>query len=110
MVSTGDLYSVVFPLLHPEGIRIFTETAPSPITPTWLGIPCRPIYIRIGLKIQEEPHPRPFRMFALLPLDPEAIPTDVVPVLRIGTQFLLQHKVEVSLPFGSAEGKLLIPY
>lgn len=110
ILSTGDLYSVVFPFEHKEDIAILSQEIPVSMTPTWIGIPCKVVQLRIGLQIQESAHPRPLTMTALLPLDPDAIPDDVPPLLRIGAEFLYRNKAAINLPSTAAEGNLLIPF
>src|SRR5688572_25602803 len=81
LLSTADHFSVAFPF-HQHDLLILNEPVAVTYTPTWLGIPCRAVRLRLGLEVVESPHPRPFRLLALVPLDEDAIPDDMPPLLR----------------------------
>jgi len=55
--------------------------------------------------------PEPYRQFTLLALLPQSDLEDEPPFIRLGTQFLLEHRAELSLDCSSpaGEGRLIIP-
>lgn len=110
LLSTGDPYSVVLPFYDEMGRRIIFEEISTSFTPTWFGAPCIVVKVWMGLYVVESPYPRPFTMLALLPLDPDSIPSDLPPLLRLGAHFLHSNNAEVILPFSKDQGRLIIPY
>ena len=107
LLSPGDPFSVVFPYRAPEGSVILYDPVAVSAPPTWFGIPCRFVRLRIGLPIAGSSSPRPFRLLALLPL---AEIEDVPPMLRLGAEFLHANRGSVSLSTTPCEGQLAIPY
>jgi hypothetical protein len=106
LFSPGDPYSVVLPYQEEEDVRIIAD--PVPVSaPSWYGVPCQFVRLRIGLPIVGSSAPRPFRLLALLPLEEIE---DVPPLLRLGAEFLHANHASVSLSTTPREGWLLIPY
>lgn len=77
--------------------------------PTWFGIPCRIGRVTLWLPNQEEPGR--LRDFQLLVLAPKFNLEDAAPFIHLGTQFLLEYRVQVILEGESptSGGKLIIP-
>lgn len=106
VLSPGDPISVVFPLPGRTDVRIVTEPVSYPTDLTWNGVPARLVQVRLGLPVLESPHPRPFRLLALLPLrEMEGVP----PLLRLGAEFLYSQRAEVRLSMSPCEGRLILP-
>jgi hypothetical protein len=107
LLSTGDPYSVVFPLTQPQSLGIVCEDVEHTVPLSWCGVPCRLVRIRIGLPVVDSPSPRPFTLLALLPTEEVE---DVPPILRLGAEFLTAHKASVRLFSAPCTGDLIIPY
>jgi hypothetical protein len=107
LLSPGDPFSVVFPYRDPEGRTIVYEPVVVSAPPSWCGVPCRFVRLRIGLPVVGSSSPRPFRLLALLPL---AEIEDIPPMLRLGAEFLHANRASVSLSTTPCEGQLVIPF
>jgi hypothetical protein len=76
--------------------------------PDWQGIPCRMGRLEMWLPGSE---PFVLRPFSLLALFPERDPSEWLPYVLLGVQFLTEYQARVTLecsPTGS-RGQLLIP-
>jgi hypothetical protein len=98
---------VVLPYRDPEGSTIVYDPVAVSALPSWCGIPCRFVRLRIGLPIVGSSSTRPFRLLALLPLEEV---NEVPPMLRLGAEFLLANRASVSLSTIPCQGQLVIPY
>jgi hypothetical protein len=90
-----------------KGLRIIIDALPVSAPPSWHGVPCQFVRLRIGLPVVGSSLPRPFHLLALLPL---AQIEDVSPMLRLGAEFLHANRANVSLSAAPWEGRLVIPY
>jgi len=107
LFSPGDPYSVVLPFRNKQGIRIITDPVVVSATPSWYGVPCQFVRLRIGLSVVASDSPRPFHLLALLPLREVE---DVPPMIRLGAEFLHANGASVHLSTNPAQGQLVIPY
>jgi len=76
---------------------------------TWLGVPCHVGRVTMWLPTQETSGQMP--SFSLLALFPQQDVPDTPPLIQLGVQFLLEHKVQVVLnETGTGGGnRLVIP-
>ncbi len=110
LLAIGQLLSVI-PRAARESLDLVIEPEAGwrGQVPTWLGVPCRIGRATLWLPVDEEPgRHRDLSFLALLPrhdLD------DAPPFIQIGTQFLLEHRIQTHLDATStvSPGRLTIP-
>lgn len=79
--------------------------------PDWHGIPCRIGRVQVWLPVQGALALRPFSLLALLPTRDSLV---ALPYVYLGTQFLVEHWVELVIDClagvpSATSGRLLIP-
>jgi hypothetical protein len=110
LLSTAELLSVIRPsALKGIDLEIMPERGWRGHVLTWRGVPCRLGRVRVWLPIEEGPDV--LRPLPLLALFPKEDVEDAPPFVQLGTQFLLEHKVQLTLDASSiqGEGRLVIP-
>ncbi len=110
MLAPGLLLTVMPPTVTERfDLKILPERGWKGQVPTWFGIACRRGRATIWLPILEGP--APLRALSLLALFPGEEVDDTPPFVQLGTQFLLEHRAELSIDYSSSagEGRLLIP-
>jgi hypothetical protein len=77
--------------------------------PSWYGISCRMGRLALWLPVQETPGQ--YREFSLLALLPNKDLREAPPFIRLGTQFVLEHRIKVLVDGASPEipGRFIIP-
>jgi len=105
LISPGDAYSVLPPVRKPDPVKIYTEVVAGD-PPSWFGVPCNFIRVRLGIPVIGSPSPRLFWLLALLPSrEIEEMP----PFLRLGAEFFTTNNATITLPWDTANGALVIP-
>jgi hypothetical protein len=112
LVSPGEPFSVVPPQIrHDLDLVVLPEPAWPGSVPDWWGVPCRIGRVELWLPIQGGP---PLRSFSLLVLLPARTVPFAPPYIILGSQFLVEYGVELTLNCSSRNprvcpGQLVIP-
>jgi hypothetical protein len=110
LLATDQLLSVI-----PRAIQHDLELVVAPVrgwkgqVPAWFGVPCRIGRVTVWLPVEDDSSPH--RDLSLLALLPTQDLEDAPPFIHLGTQFLLEHQVQVVIDCSSpgATGRLIIP-
>lgn len=106
LISPGEPYSVLPPSFQSDPVKVINQEVACDPPPSWFGVPCKFVRVRMGLPMSGSSIPRLFWLLALLPVREVE---DMPPYLRLGAQFFDANNASLALSWEHGSGELVIP-